>query len=307
MRAAVSTAIPGVVEGGRQWTLVWSGNETADGLITAQDHSVWFAQEQTSTVIRLGADDQASVVLKNTHGAGSLAIDSEGRVLAVERTCTDPGLHSPQCAEPTTVAVLSPKPQALAQSFSNGKGLGRLNDLTSDGRGGAYFTVGGAYRVNAKGVVSVVVEAEDVHTNGIALSPDKKTLYVTNGATILAFDVARDGATSHRRDFAKLEPGDAADGMAVDREGRLYVSSVAGAWGVYVFDLHGARLGFIPTPRRAISLTFAGGDRKMLYVATMGALDPDGKEHTVPEGVRNTAMTVYRAPVLAAGLAGRSK
>src|SRR5262249_5846308 len=155
------------------------------------------------------------------------------------------------------------------------------NDLTADGRGGVYFTVGGAYHVSAAGAVTTVVEGADVRTNGIALSPDEKTLYVTNGATILAFDVARDGSTSGRRDFAKLEPGDAADGMAVDAAGRLYVSSVAGAWGVYVLDAKGARLGFIPTPRRAISLTFAGGDRKTLYVAMMGALDADGKEHVV--------------------------
>jgi gluconolactonase len=84
------------------------------------------------------------------------------------------------------------------------------------------------------------------------------------------------------------------------------VTSVVGSWGVYVFDSEGERLGFIPTPRRAVSVSFAGPEKKTLYVSAMGAII-DGREHVVPEGVRNTAMSVFRIPMLAAGFAGRAK
>ena len=60
-------------------------------------------------------------------------------------------------------------------------------------------------------------------------------------------------------------------------------------------------------PDTPISLTFSGPGKKTLYVATMGANGPDGKPWNVPQGVRNTAMTMYRIPVLTQGFAGRPK
>ena len=119
-------------------------------------------------------------------------------------------------------------------------------------------------------------------TNGLVLSPDGKILYVTNRLTILAFDVAADGALSNRRDFATLgnEPQGSfgGDGMAVDADGRLYVT---GGPGIYVFDKAGKQLGIIPVPRRAITVTFAGPDRKTLYAGTLGAVTPDGQNYGV--------------------------
>lgn len=45
----------------------------------------------------------------------------------------------------------------------------------------------------------------------------------------------------------------------------------------------------------------------MLYVPQMGAVGPDGKEWETPEGIRNTAMTIYRIPMQPQGFAGRAK
>ena len=137
-----------------------------------------------------------------------------------------------------------------------------------------------------------------------ALSPDEKTLYVTNGSTIIALDVQDDGSTVNRRDFARLEAGGNGDGMAVDAPGRLYVTS---APGVQVFGSDGKYLGLIPTPRNAISVAFAGPNKQTLYVVGSGALGPDGKEFTTPDGVRNNAKTIYKLPMLARGFAGRAK
>ena len=45
----------------------------------------------------------------------------------------------------------------------------------------------------------------------------------------------------------------------------------------------------------------------MLYVPQMGAVGPDGKPWSTPQGVRNTAMTIYRIPMLVEGFKQRPK
>ena len=301
-REAHVTSIPGVVAAGAAWTIAWQGADNADGIVGTADGGLLFAQEQPSLISKLDVNDRVSVFLRDTHGAGALSIDASGRIVAVERTCTDPGRRAPDpCTEPTAVGVLAPDRRTLANNFE-GKPLGRLNDLIADRKGGVYFTVGGAYYVNAAGRVTSL--GDDLRTNGIILSRDERTLYVTNGNMIVAFEVQPDGSVRDRRDFGRLEAGGNGDGMAIDAEGRLYVTS---APGVQVLDTAGKYLGLIPTPRSVISVAFSGKDKKTLYVVASGALGPDGKEFTTPEGVRNNAKTIYRIPMLAQGFTGRAK
>jgi gluconolactonase len=300
-REVVVSAIPGVVAANSQWMLAWQGTDNADGIVGTDDGGLLFAQEQPNRISKLDGNDKVSVALEDTHGTGAIAIDAKGRVLAVQRTCTDPGGQPAQCTEPTRISVLSPERKVLADSF-DGKPLGRLNDLVADKKGGVYFTVGGAYYVNAVGRVTSL--GENIRANGIMLSPDERVLYVTNGGSILAFDVQAEGSVTNRRDFAKMEAGGNGDGMAIDAAGRLYVTSQPG---VQVFDRDGKYLGLIPTPRNAISVAFAGRDKKTLYIVGSGALGADGKEFTTPEGVRNNAKTIYKLPMLAEGFRGRAK
>jgi gluconolactonase len=301
VRDVTVAEIAGVVAAGSTWTIAWQGTDNADGIVGTSDGGLLFAQEQPNRISKLDRNDRVSVFLDHTHGAGAVAIDAKGRILAVERTCTDPGGQPDQCREPTVVGVLSPERKVLADAFA-GKPLGRLNDLVADKKGGVYFTVGGAYYVNASGEIASL--GEDIRANGIILSPDEKTLYVTNGPTILAFDVQADGSTRNRRDFARLEAGGNGDGMAIDAGGRLYVTS---APGVQVFGPDGKYLGLIPTPRNVISVAFAGPNKQTLYVVGSGALGSDGKEFTTPQGVRNNAKTIYKLPMVARGFVGRAK
>jgi gluconolactonase len=300
-RDVTISAIPGVVEANSRWVVAWQGTDNADGIVGAADGGLLFAQEQPNRISKLDSNDKVSVLIEDTHGAGAIAIDAQGRVLAVERTCTDPGRQPAQCNEPTIVSILSPERKVLADSF-DGKTLGRLNDLVADKKGGVYFTVGGAYYVNAAGRVSSL--GDNIRSNGIMLSRDERVVYVTNGGSILAFDVQADGSVTNRRDFATLEAGSTGDGLAIDAAGRLYVTSQPG---VQVFDRDGRYLGLIPTPRNAISVAFAGRDKKTLYIVGSGALGADGKEFTTPEGFRNNAKTIYKLPMLAEGFKGRAK
>jgi gluconolactonase len=303
-REVTVAEIPGVIAAGAKWTLAWQGTDNADGIVGTDDGGLLFAQEQPSQVSKLDQDDHVSVFLRDTHGAGALSVDANGRILAVERTCTDPGRQgrgAARCDEPTVICVLSPERKTLADSFE-GKPLGRLNDLVADKKGGAYFTVGGAYYASAAGRVMSL--GDNIRANGIILSRDERIVYVTNVNTVLAFDIQADGTVTGRRDFGTLEAGGAGDGMAIDAAGRLYITSGPG---VQVLGPDGKYLGLIPTPRAVISVAFSGPDKTRLYVVGSGALGPDGREFVTPEGVRNNAKTIYRIGMLAQGFTGRAK
>lgn len=303
-RPAQVAEIPGVVAAGATWELVWADFKTADGIVGTPDGGVLFAQEQGNTIRKLDTANHEFIYLTDTDGAGALSIDAQGRLYAVQRTCTDPGLpFSASCAELTKISILAPERRLLANSFPDGRSLGRLNDLIADGKGGAYFTVGGLYYVDPHGTVSTIAD-QDIRTNGLMLSRDGKTLYVTNDTVLLAFDVQPDGSARNRRQLASLEGDSGADGMTIDAAGRLYVSAHSG---VHVLAPDGRHLGLIPTPRVPITLAFAGADKMTLYAGQMGAVGPDGKPWSTPKGVRNTAMSIYRIRMLTAGFKGRPK
>jgi len=298
------TGLPGIVAEGASWEVVWADFETADGIVGTADGGILFAQEQTDSLRKLDASGKEFLLADDLPGPGAISVDAEGRMFAVLRTCTDPGKPFFQsCAKLTRVVQLAPVYRELATSFADGRPLGRLNDLIADGKGGAYFTVGGAFHVSAAGKVSVV-EDQNLRSNGILLSRDGRTLYVTNDTVVLAFDVAEDGSTSNRRDFVALDGDNGGDGMAIDAEGRLFIT---GNKGVHVASAAGDYLGLIPTPRRPITLAFAGPEGNLLYAPSMGAVGPDGRAWATPEGVRNTAMTIYRLTTATKRFEGRPK
>jgi gluconolactonase len=295
------TAIPGVVAAGGMWTKIWqAGGNSADGILPDKDGSVLVAQEDYDTVLRIDENGKASVAVANAKGVGSLSMDRQGRLYGAHRT-ERPGSTKPdQESIVNAVTILSPERKTIADKWADGTPLTvRPNDLAADGTGGAYFTVGCLYYAGAKGVT---VAADNIRTNGIAFSPDDRTLYVTNGGNLVAFDVAGPGVLTNRRDFAMLSPDSTGDGTAVDSEGRLYVSSNPG---VQVFDKTGKYLGVIPTPRDIISVAFAGPDKKTLYVVGSGADDENGQP--IRQGPQQTAATIYKLPVIAQGLKGRAK
>ena len=303
-RAANVTGIAGVVEAGAKWELIWADFVYADGIVGTPDGGLLLTVEQTDTIVKLDVNHNEYVLLENTNGGGAASMDASGRLYAVQRTCTEPfNPELPGCNELTAVAMLAPTHRILANSFPGGEPLGRLNDLIADGKGGAYFTVGGAYYVNADGEVSTVAD-ENIRSNGIMLSREGRSLYVTNSTEVLVFDVARDGSTSNRRVFGSLNGDDGGDGMAIDSQGRLYITGNAG---VHVLSVEGEYLGMIPTHRRAITVAFSGPEKKTLYVSQIGVVGPDGKPYTTPEGIRPAASTIHAIPMLAQGFLARPK
>ena len=302
-------AIPGVVSGDAQWRKFWEGPMIVDGMTAAPDGSLLFAQEQSNSIIKVWPDGRWWVEWPFVAGAGSVSIDSQGRTFAADRSCTDPGLGlGANCTIPSKIVQLAPERKTIADKFADGKPLGRINDLAADGHGGAYYTQGGLFHAAADGTVETIVEGGNpaqggVFTNGLVLSPDGKTLYVTNRTEIMAFDVAADGHVSGRRTFATIagepEGSFGGDGLAVDADGRLYVTT---GQGIVVFDKAGQQLGAIPVPRRAITVAIGGPEGKTLYAGTLGANTPAGANWQTPQGVRNIAATIYAIDIAASGV-----
>jgi len=252
-------AIPGVIAAGQQWKDVWQveGNN-ADGIVATKDGGILAAQNDNSTVVKLDKDGKVSPAYTGLNTSGSVAMN--GKYLFV----LNRGLNQ-------SIEQLEPKRKTLVNK-NNGDPMdclgGTLNDLVADSKGGVYFTMGGVFHADAKGTITKY--GENVNPNGIVLSPDEKHLYVTNGATLAAFDVQKDGSLTNQREFAKLEGG--GDGSTFDSTGRLYVTLQAA--GIQVFSPDGKSLGVIPTPRPVITVTFSGPDRKTLYaVSRVGNTD----------------------------------
>ena len=253
-----STAIPGVVAAGQTWKVVWQweGNN-ADGPIADKDGTLLFANNDASNVMRFDpATGLASIVHKDTNTSGAVSRGKKGQLFMVSR-----GLGG-------GIEQLEPQRRMFANTF-DGEPFeclsGSLNDLAVAENGGVYASltggVAGVIYANPKGVVSVY--GRDIRAaNGIVLSRDEKTLYVTNGAVLVAFDVQPDGSLTNQREFGKLQGGQGGDGTAIDTEGRLYVATGRSA---DVFSSKGEFLGSIPGPQGLHGVAFGGKDKKTLF------------------------------------------
>lgn len=274
--------IAGVIAAGQQWKEVWqaTGNN-ADGIIGTKDGGLLIAQNDNSAVVKLDKNGKASVAYSGTNTGGALSMNSKGVLFLNNR-----GLNA-------DVVELAPERKSFANRYE-GDPLdclgGVLNDLSADSKGGVYFTNGGLFYANPKGAITKY--GDNLRTNGIILSRDEKILYVTNGPTVAAFDVQKDGALTNQREFAKLEAGGNGDGSTIDSAGRLYVTSNPG---VQVFSPEGKYLGLIPTPQNVISAAFSGPDKKTLF-AVLSIRDASGQ-----------SARIVSIPMIAQGYKGRAK
>ena len=279
--AAAVTAIPGVIAAGQKWTKVWetSGNN-ADGIVGTPDGGLLIAQNDNAQVLKLTPDGKASVAYKDTNTGGALSFSPKGSLYIVQR-----GIG-------TAVWQLTPERKMLANRI-NGDPLeclgGVINDVTADSKGGVYFTMGGLFYADAKGTVTRY--GENLRTNGVLLSRDEKTLFVTNGQTVVAFDVQPNGALTNQRDFVTF-PGGGGDGITIDSEGRIYVT---GNSGLQVAGPDGKYIGLIPTPQGVITAAFSGPDKKTLYAVV-----------SIRKGDARDAQ-IISIPMLAQGYKGRAK
>ncbi len=143
------------------------------------------------------------------------------------------------------------------------------------------------FRLDPKdGSLSIATD-ELMKPNGLAFSPDEKTLFVADsGAThdpqgpheIVAFDVSADGALTRRRTFAAIEPG-VPDGFRIDVEGNIWTSA---ADGVHCIAPDGEPIGKILVPETVTNVAFGGPKRNRLFITAAASL------YSVYVGVRGS-------------------
>jgi gluconolactonase len=122
-----------------------------------------------------------------------------------------------------------------------------------------------------------IVADDFVKPNGIAFSPDEKTLYVADtGAShdpggphhIRAFAVEGGARLGKSRVFAEINPG-LADGFRLDTDGNLWTSA---GDGVHCFSPAGELLGKIRVPEVVSNVTFGGPKRNRLFITATTSL-----------------------------------
>jgi gluconolactonase len=269
------SGIAGVVAPGVAPELVQEGFVFTEGPVGTPDGGLYFSDIRPNRIYHLDPGGKISLVREQTNGANGLALTREGDLLAAEgegkrisRRSRDGGV--------TTVT------EGIA-----GKPFLSPNDVLVDAKGGIYITDPGprpvvpgrtayVYYLPPGAKEPIVIDDQIARPNGITLTRDGKTLIVndTLGPTVYAYNVQPDGSVKNKRTFAQLrdipegkESG--ADGMALDREDRLYVTTVAG---VQVFDAAGKYLGTIKVPRQPANAGFAGPDKRVLYITAREGL-----------------------------------
>ena len=153
----------------------------------------------------------------------------------------------------------------------------RPNDLVADRSGGVFYTLTGPGEVvyiSPDGKATTVAK-EVVTPNGIILSPDEKTLYVSEYVpkNIVSYTVGEGGSLSEKSLFAKMDDGlpelKGADGMCVDRAGNVYC---AGPKDIWIWNAEGNLLDKIACPERAVNCAFGGPNLQELYLAGFGGV-----------------------------------
>jgi gluconolactonase len=216
-------------------------------------------------------DGSALTTFWEQDGCGPSAIQRFGDGFLV--TCYDNGTLALVAADGSTAKSID--------ADDEGNPLVGPNDITLDGRGGAYVTTSGPWEsgpivgkvlhVSADGVAKVV--ADDLHyANGLALSAEGSTLFVneSEAGRVIRFTVNGDFSLSDRHLFVRLtdlgEPvGAYPDGIKLGPDGRLYVGLLS-AGRVVVVDSQGALVRKYEVPSAAApNLTFSA-DGKTMYV-----------------------------------------
>ncbi|HEV3165972.1 MAG TPA: SMP-30/gluconolactonase/LRE family protein [Isosphaeraceae bacterium] len=262
-----------LVAGDRVETLA-SGFQFTEGPLWCPDGSLLFQDIKAELTYRLGPDGKAHVVRDHTGAANGQTFAADGSIVFCEQN----GRRiSRMNLDGTGV-------EPLIETWQ-GKRLNSPNDIVCRSDGLIYFTdppygvqpeeralhFQGVYCIDRSGHLHLL--ADDFEKpNGLAFSPDEKTLYVcdTGRYHVRAFEVDSDGSlvVGSSRVFAHMDPEQPGgpDGMKVDREGRVYVAVALGVW---VYEPDGRLMGILGLPKRPSNLAWWDFDGRALAITAI--------------------------------------
>ena len=287
----LDSSLNALIPEGAEIEVLASGFEWAEGPIWLEgQQALIFTDVPTNTVWKWTETDSLSLYLKPSGylgdrtdkrepGANGLALDASGNLILCQ--------HGERQVGKMLASLDAPKSdfEALAIGYQ-GKRFNSPNDLVYNSKGQLFFTdppygmdpwdekqldFQGVYRLDADGKVNLLVDTLS-RPNGIALSPDQKTLYIAQSdpekARYYAYDLDENGhvifgkalfdATSLRSETRKGLP----DGLKVHSSGILFAT---GPGGVLVISPEGKLLGSILTENGTANCGF-DADEKYLYM-----------------------------------------
>src|SRR5213594_1811611 len=269
------SGIKGVVAGNARPELVQEGFMFTEGPVGTADGGLYFSDIMgADKTYRLDSAGKITLYRSNTNGTNGLALMRDNSLIGAEGT----GKRIRKARADSAVT--------LTEGIT-GRGLMAPNDLIVDSKGGIYFTDPGprpivpgrksyVYYLPAGAKDPRMLDDSITRPNGLTITNNGKTLIVddTVGDTVFAFDIDPNGALKNKHPFAKLHDVQAgqesgADGLAIDSEDRIYVTTASG---IQVFDRKGLYLGTIKVPRQPANCAFAGPGKRTLYITAREAL-----------------------------------
>jgi gluconolactonase len=252
---------------GEDWQLVGEGYRFTEGPAVNRRGEVFFNDIPNGKAYKIGLDGKVALYLEDLKGHNGQAFGPDGR------------LYTIRTGEGKVLAYTDNKqpPQVIAEGFAG-------NDIVVAHNGNVYATNPPDNKNPAapsnvilirKNGEKVVVDTGLKYANGVTLSPDQSLLYVDDHRSrwVYSYVIQPDGTLTHKQRFYALnvyETADdsSADGMKVDRDGRLYVATRGGT--LQICDQAGRVNAMLTTPNRRISnVVFGGKDFDILY-ATAG-------------------------------------
>jgi gluconolactonase len=255
-----NTTLEAILAPGENWQLVSEGYRFTEGTAVNAKGEVFFNDVVVGKTFKVGLDGKVSEVFANSKKRDGQTFGPDGRLYMAS-------------GDKIIAYDVDGKETIIAEGFVG-------NDLAIANNGNLYVTNPPSGNSNDPSKVwlikpngeKTVVDTGLKFANGITLSPDQTLLYVTDFRShwIYSYVIQPDGSLQSKQRYYWLHiPDNAdqsnADGMRVDRDGRLYVAT---SLGIQVCDQAGRVQCILPTPNGKIAnLAFGGENFDTLFAA----------------------------------------
>jgi gluconolactonase len=291
MRTATLDVHPGARGRPEGIERVAGGFEFTEGPVWSPDGALLFSSPNTNSIYRLDPELERVTLFRPKSGYTGADI---GRYLqpGSNGLTFDPAGRLVMCQHGNR-RILRVNPHGdttvIADSYE-GRRLNSPNDVVCRSDGSVWFTdppfgrpgmaddpdreldFSGVFRVSPDGTITLIDDSLE-GPNGLAFSPDERTLYVGNwdpdAKVLVRYELSVDGDVLDRSilfDMTDAPGEDAIDGLKVDVAGNLYVCGPGGIW---VISPEGERIDLIELPEAPHNLAFGGEDARDLYVTAL--------------------------------------
>ena len=260
---AGSPQLKEIVLPGESWKLIAEGYKFTEGPSTNAKGEVFYNDVGAAKTFKVALDGTVSEFLATNNKSDGQAFGPDGKLYAVAGG---------------TEQIIAYAPDGKGTVVADGF---RGNDMVVLNNGSMYVTNPGwdgkepskVWYISPQGEKKVV-DTGLKFSNGITTSPDQTLLYVADSRShwVFSYQIQADGSLQHKQKYYHIHVPDTADdsgadGLRVDRDGRLYVAT---RMGIQICDQAGRVNCIIPTPNGKVSNFTFGGEKFDILYATCG-------------------------------------